>query len=412
MSVRRSVIALCCLVGLTSLGLGQDTAYDLKVFPPEHKHMKDPLTGVDLLFVTTHPDKDVNFYFHERSWLSDGSMLFFTSKRPDGGLMAYLFQTGELVQVKSPAGGIGGATAGRQGAVLYGVRGRDVLKLTFSVEPSQDPLKEPSRVTAAEHVICTAPEELAGVGQLSENSDGTLLSSLGSGSILVVDVAAGSIRKVWQGDFAGHLQFSRTLPTMLSFAGKENRLMVMDIRDGQPRVLHEQVPGELVTHECWWVNDTLTFCGGYRDGESAVKVIDYHTGKISIVGTGAWVPWKYEDPPVEPDPMDLLNRWNWWHACGDENGLWIAADNWYGDIVLFDAKTTQMHRLAIGQRVYSSGEHPHVGWDWKSRQVVFASAMLGNPDVCVATLPETWPPDPAEEGLLLSPRGLQSPSPQ
>ncbi|MCC6489202.1 MAG: hypothetical protein IT364_17005, partial [Candidatus Hydrogenedentes bacterium] len=69
---------------------------------------------------------------------------------------------------------------------------------------------------------------------------------------------------------------------------------------------------------------------------------------------------------------------------------WVVADNWHGDITVFEAKTTRPHIVTSGHRTYGSGDHPHVGWDRLSKQVIFASHMQGNPDVCVATIPEAW----------------------
>ncbi|MDW8320329.1 MAG: hypothetical protein RMM08_03105 [Armatimonadota bacterium] len=34
--------------------------YPLEVLPPEHQRVKDPVTGAELLFVTTHPGADLN----------------------------------------------------------------------------------------------------------------------------------------------------------------------------------------------------------------------------------------------------------------------------------------------------------------------------------------------------------------
>ena len=70
--------------------------------------------------------------------------------------------------------------------------------------------------------------------------------------------------------------------------------------------------------------------------------------------------------------------------------------------MLFEGKTTRPHLLTSGHRTYGGGEHPHVGWDRKGEKVVFASHMLGNLDVCVATIPKTWQNAVSanEDGLL------------
>lgn len=385
------------LVGI-SLALGAaalaQTTYPLAVFPPEHRFVRDPLTGAQLLFITTDPAEDHNLYFHERSFLSDNSAVLFYSKRAHGGLMAYLFQTGELVRLVTPQGGVGGATAAREGNRIYGVRGDQVIELTLHLEPSPDPNRRPSKVTATERVICTMPQGMGLGTALNENSDGTLLAASAGPAIVVINTRTGEIREVCEVEHAGHVQFSRQSPYLLSFAGRNDRLWVVDVREGKPRCIHHQAPDELVTHECWWINDTLTFCGGYRDKETDVKVIDPRTGEIRIVGVGAWVPFR---SPGE----DVLDRWNWWHAAGFEGGGWIVADNWYGDLVLFDPLTTQMHRLTLGHRKYGAGTHPEPGWDRTGTKIVFNSQMLGPADVCVVTVPDTWQADPGDEGFVV-----------
>jgi hypothetical protein len=58
--------------------------------------------------------------------------------------------------------------------------------------------------------------------------------------------------------------------------------------------------------------------------------------------------------------------------------------------MLFEGKTTRAHLLTTGHRTYGKGQHPHVGWDRKGEKVVFSSHLLGNLNVCVATIPKAW----------------------
>ncbi len=401
MALRVALLTLCA----TLAGLGPasaDSVYPLTVLPPEHKTITDPLTGAQLLFVTTHPAEDRALYFHQRSFLADNSAVIFHSWRPDGGLFAYLFATGELVRLVGPEGRPMGPTAARDGSRILGYIGRKVIEWTLDVQLSPDLSAAPSKATATERVIATLPDFMGPHMEVNENSDGTLLAvpvdlndkPQPDRGIAIVNIRTGDVRLlrgIWH---AGHIQFSRQSPYLLSYAGMKERLWVIDLRDGEPRLIHPEAPRELVAHECWWINDTLTFCGGYRKGESHVKVIDPRTGEVRIVGPGVWVPWR--------DPGDdVLNRWNWWHAAGYQGGAWIVADNWYGDLVLFDGHTTQMRRLTLGHRKYGLGQHPEPGWDRTGRKIVFSSQMLGPSDVCVATIPDSWQPDAADEGFFV-----------
>jgi hypothetical protein len=146
--------------------------------------------------------------------------------------------------------------------------------------------------------------------------------------------------------------------------------------------VYQAVEGEIVTHVVWWVNDSILFTGAIDlDGKdhSHVKVVDAASGDVRVMGAGFWWP--------DADPVELA-RLNWWHPAGSDDGRWVVADNWHGDIMLFEGRTTRRHLLTGNHRTYGGGEHPHPGWDRRGKQVIFCSHQLGSPDVCVATIPD------------------------
>jgi oligogalacturonide lyase len=392
--------------------------YPFEVLPPEHTRMTDPRTGAELLFLTTAPENDSNLYFHEYSWLADESVILFTSARAKGGLMGYLAATGELIRFATPQGPLGGATAAAKGNALFAVRGRSIVELKLAIQASGNPGVLPSRVTATERVVCTLPDGAPSTS-LNPSCDGRFVALGVTGfadaargpTIYKIDLKTGKLSEVCHlpqpPGYGGHVQWSRTNPNLISFAGgrgatrdvagparpasgaedyaaSEQRLWVVDIRHGLPRNVYAAEEGELVTHESWWVNDQILFCGGKSSTPavlSHVKALNLRTGEVRIVGAGAWWP--------EASASDAA-RLNWWHAAGSANGRWVAADNWHGDIMLFEGQTTRPHLLTAGHRTYGQGEHPHVGWDRKGEKVVFSSHLLGNLNVCVATIPKAW----------------------
>jgi hypothetical protein len=393
-------------------------SYLLEVLPPEHKRMTDPRTGAELLFLTTDPEKDSNLYFHEYSWLADESVILFTSSRSNGGLMGYVTATGELIRFHTPRGPLGAATAAAKGNALFAVRGREIIEVKLVIQASSDPAARRSRATATERVLCALPDGSPSTA-LNPSCDGKHVALGVTGfadkargpTIFKINVKTGRLSEVCNlpltPGYGGHVQWSRTNPNLISFAGgrgptgdfagpvhtstgpedyagRGQRLWVVDIRDGVPRNVYLAEEGELVTHESWWVNDQILFCGGRSPAPpevSHVKVLNIYTGEVRITGAGAWWP--------GAKPSDAA-RLNWWHVAGSANGRWIATDNWHGDIMLFEGKTTRPHLLTTGHRTYGGGEHPHVGWDRKGEKVVFASHLLGNLDVCVATIPKAW----------------------
>jgi oligogalacturonide lyase len=417
---RRPGVKLCAgAIALVAAGAAAAaSSYPLEVSPPEYQRMTDPKTGAELLFLTTAPETDANLYFHEYSWLADESVILFTSARSKGGLMGYLTATGELIRFNTPQGSLGGATAATRGNALFAVRGRSIVEIRLAIEPSSAPAARPSRVTATERVICSLSDGAPSTS-LNPSCDGKYLSLGVTGfadrtrgpTICKIAIRSGKLSEVCrlpqEPGYGGHVQWSRTNPHLISFAGSRGptrdfagpaaaatspedytgrgeRLWVVDIREGVPRNVYLAEEGELVTHESWWVNDQLLFCGGKSPAPpelSHVKVLNIYTGQVRIVGAGAWWPGA---TPAE------AARLNWWHAAGSADGRWVAADNWHGDIMLFEGKTTRPHLLTTGHRTYGQGEHPHVGWDRKGEKVIFGSHLLGNLNVCVATIPKAW----------------------
>lgn len=408
------------LVLLASSALAAATSYPLAVLPPEHKRMHDSQTGAELLFLTTAPETDANLYFHEYSWLADESLILFTSSRPNGGLMTYVTATGELIRLHTPRGGLGAATAAARGNAVFALRGRDVVELKLKIEPPGPSDAGRSRVTATERILCSLPDGSPSTA-LNPSCDGKYLALGVSGfsdksrgpAIVKIAIRSGKLTEVCRlpqpPGYGGHVQWSRTNPHLISFAGgrgptgdvagpvhlsagpedyalRGQRLWVVDIREGVPRNVYLAEEGELVTHESWWVGDQILFCGGKSPMPapavlSHVKVLNIYTGQVRIVGAGSWWP--------EATPPDAA-RLNWWHVAGSADGRWVAADNWHGDIMLFEGKTTRSHLLTAGHRTYGKGEHPHMGWDRKGEKVIFGSHRLGNLNVCVATIPKAW----------------------
>lgn len=409
-----------------------EVSYPLEVLPPEHRRMTDAQTGAELLFLTTAPGNDANLYFHEYSWLADESVILFTSARTNGGLMGYVTVTGELLRFHGPQGPLGAATAAAKGNAVLAARGRTLVEVTLKFQLSHTPQTHPSRVTATERILCTLPDGSLSTA-LNPSCDGNYVAFGVSGfadtsrgpTICKVSLKSGRFSEVCRlppaPGYGGHVQWSRTHPHLISFAGgrgptgdvagpvhsstgpedyagRGQRLWVVDVRDGVPRNVYLAEEGELVTHESWWVNDQILFCGGKSAMPapavlSHVKALNIYTGEVRIAGAGSW--W----PDATPAAAAKLN---WWHVAGSADGRWIAADNWHGDIMLFEGKTTRPRLLTSGHRNYGRGEHPHMGWDRKGEKVVLASHLLGDLNVCVATIPHAW-----QESLSANDDGLK-----
>ncbi|MCC6487971.1 MAG: hypothetical protein IT364_10770, partial [Candidatus Hydrogenedentes bacterium] len=253
----------CSIVSVAVMSQGAfGPEYALEVFPAEHQSRIDPGSGAELLFLTSNPARDTNFYFHERSWMADNTVIFFYSDRERGGLMGYIVATGELFRIETPEGGAGAATAAVNRNSVFATRGLDVIEIAISIAPGQN---GPSAVTAKARVIATVMGG-EGMTSLNESCDGKYLAlgilkpqDGGDSVILLIDEQTGVVTNLCRipkaSGFAYHVQWSHTNPNLLSYAGYKHRLNVVDIRTGAISNPYSELPGELVTHEHWWVND-------------------------------------------------------------------------------------------------------------------------------------------------------------
>jgi len=94
-SLFRSFACLALAAGLCSLAHAQMG----RRFPSEKKIVVDPVTGVELAFLTSTPAGDSKIYPTHPQWTADGQWIIFRSKRVPGQAMAVNEQSGVLVQV-------------------------------------------------------------------------------------------------------------------------------------------------------------------------------------------------------------------------------------------------------------------------------------------------------------------------
>jgi hypothetical protein len=231
-SLRRLAVNLCAgVIALVACGATTaETSFPLEVFPPEHKRMTDPRTGAELLFLTTATATNLNLYFHDYSWLADESVILFTSSRAEGGLMGYLTESGELIRFHTPQGKLSGATAAARGNALFAVQRRNIVEVKRAIQPSSRPAARLSRVTATERVLCSLPDGALSTS-LNPSCDGKYVALGVTGfadpkrgpAICKVDLKSGKLSEVCrlpqQPGYGGHMQWSRTNPHLISFAG-------------------------------------------------------------------------------------------------------------------------------------------------------------------------------------------------
>ncbi len=409
MNPRRTTRYLCnsllCSICITCCLSPADASerWSADVLPIEWKEIQDETSGAKLIFVTSSESSDINAYFHQRSWLPDESVLFFQSDRTGRNeIWGCLEKTGELIRFQHDGdGAISHFTAAIKDNALYFLRDKKLLEWHLNVNGSA--------VEVVERCIASLPPDAESTLGISESSCGKGIvvgfKSTGphANRVIWIDKHSGENKEICAVDYnITHIQCSWETPGLVSFAReypgeggdwaqnvKEGdiraRIHWADLSDREPWPIYPQENGELVTHECWWTGDRMTFCSGqFKNGDAEqghVKVYDPRLDFTYIIGPGSW--WDGGEPKD-------VSKVNYWHASGSPDGRFVAGDNWHGIISLFSAKTARTRILTQNHRTYGKGAHLHVGWGPSSTKVVFTSNRFGNPDVCVAVLPKGW----------------------
>lgn len=86
------MVMLCPWLGTAQIGTR---------FPSERKIVKDPITGIDLVFLTSIPNGDSKIYQTHNQWTADGQWLIFRSDRVPGEAIAVHEESGEMVLLSS-----------------------------------------------------------------------------------------------------------------------------------------------------------------------------------------------------------------------------------------------------------------------------------------------------------------------
>jgi hypothetical protein len=401
-SWKLSTLLMLVLFGCSSeQNINWNSEWHGRIYPPEHKAVIDSVSGAKIIFATTNKSNDVNFYFDWNCWFKDQSAMFFTSDRNgEQELFAYIPKTGELIccSPENTPKDYWFATVDFESHDVYMRNDTAIFSWNIQIDFNSDSSNVES-VTVKERVVATPPPGTEFFSALSQSADRKYLSVAAKHAdntdrkdILAVDILTGETTLLFTENKkvpVTHIQFSKYNPNLLRFShdapkiAGTHRMWVVDRRKpGEARKIHLQEHGELVTHEDWWVNDQLTFCGGYKKEESHVKLVNIHDQKTKIIGAGAW--WENAEPYE-------ISKYNWWHASGARDGKWVATDNWHGDIAVIDIRNGHLRLLTKNHRTYGKGVHPHAGWSPDSKSVEFTSHKLGSSDVCIAYLPlDKW----------------------
>jgi oligogalacturonide lyase len=374
-----------------------------RLYPPELETYDDPVTGVPVRVLTTHPAGSSKPYQTHQTWTRDGEWILFRSNRSaelGGGAQAYLVheQRGDILQLTAgPGTEVGSLNLSPTEDTLYYMRrtdaGRHLIGLdlgTLIPDATAGRVGDPG---SYERLITTLPEELRDAGGFAIDADGSAaywgvgfgpvpqrqatganggrrqidqsnldpteereaarqrfaLQGLGPGGIRRIDLTTGAIDTVVDVDFRmGHVQTNPWLPGEIVYCHETTgdapqRIWTVRGDGSQNRPLYVETPDEWVTHETFSGPDEVMF------------LVMAHLPYLGTKPSGVSV------VNLRTDEMRVLGQGpgqGFWHCNGSPDGRWAVADDFNGDVTLIDRRSGEMTVLTTGHVMKPDHTHP------------------------------------------------------
>ena len=417
-------------------------------FPSERKVVTDPVTGVELTFLTSQEAGDSKIYQTHNQWTSDLNWLVFRSDRVQGEAMAVNEKTGDMVQV-TEGGYRGMLNVARKSMKLYYMqrskagerRSLDVIEVDLAklfADSQGDTLKPASEY---QRICGTTPEALQAGGDSALDGsedwlwfrvgrraaeahlpEGTELKSnfgprrMGAGpaGIAGMNVHTGEIQYVVSVPFQmGHIQSNPWVSGQIIFCwetgGKAPQRTWMVQSDGTGlRPAYPESEYEWVTHEAVITQDEMAFAiMGHR-------VIPGLVSDDAKAGTGVsganpgqepeWGPCGTREKPSGLGVVNLKTREmtiagqipygsGFWHVSGSPDGRFLVGDNFKRDIYMINRATHEMRLISTGHKD-TAKDHPHPTFCPDGTRVEIQSAMLSENNrsinICIIPVPKDW----------------------
>lgn len=430
---------LCTVTAFSQIG---------KRFPSEKKIIKDPVTGRELIFLTTTSAGDSKTYPTHPQWTSDGEWLIFRTKRANGEAVAVHEKSGVMVQV-TEGGYTGTLCMAQKSMKLYFMRKAPQDKMHIIEVNLADVFKDSQNgkmktIEAYERICGTANAEMGASGDMAldadeekvyfrigkeeaakhldpnikiEKSFGPRNMGAGPGGISSMNLKTGEFRHVVSVPFqVGHIQSNIWNPGELVFCwetgGKSPQRTWTVMADGSGlRPLYPESDYEWVTHEAVISKDEVAMAiMGHRK-------IDIHKEKPIEVTTSTEVRnpenpgqesnWGNSGTREKPTGLAIVNLRTremviagqtksgsgLWHVHGSSDGRWAVGDDFSRSLYLIDRKTNEMIMLTTGHKE-TAADHIHPTFNRDGTKIQIQSAMLSKDNrtmnICIVNVPEDW----------------------
>ena len=410
-------------------------------FPSERKVVKDPLTGVELVFLTSKSGTgDSKIYQTHNQWTADGKWVVFRSDRVNGEAMAVNEDTGDIVQI-TEGGFTGMLCVARKSMHLYHMRehkdkhgkrtGMEVVEVDLErlfADSESGRLKDKKNY---ERICGIVPAEMCSEGDMALDGSeefvyfrldkeyarqfpiaepiagnfGPRYMGAGPGGIGKMDLKTGKSEPVVSVHFkVGHIQGNPWHPGEVVFCwetgGKAPQRTWMVNADGTNlRPIYRETVYDWVTHEAVISEDELVIALiGHRPinlkgGEAE--------GLESFAFSDEWGPSGTKEYPTGIAVVNMRTREltmegqvkgdNFWHVAGSQDGHWLAGDDFKRELWLIDRHTGERILLTAGHKT-TARDHVHPTFKPDGTEIEIQSAMLSDDgrsmNICIVKLPQ------------------------
>lgn len=416
-------------------------------FPSERKVVKDTVTGVDLVFLTSTLASDSKIYQTHNQWTSDGQWLIFHSNRVRGEALAVNEKSGVIVQV-TEGGYIGMLNVARKSMKMYFMRipknqtqkkSLEVVEVDLArvlAESEADSMQKPENY---QRVCGTIPEEWEAGGDMTldgseewvwfrvgktiaqkhlpeetaiEPSFGPRHMGAGPGGIAGMNIITGEVKYVVSVPFqVGHIQANPWVPGQIVFCwetgGKApQRTWIVNLDSTVPRPLYPESEYEWVTHEAIISDDEVAFA---IMGHRPINVSNTTKTGTDVNGAnpGQEAEWGPSGTREKPTGLGIVNirtremhiacqtdkGSGFWHVTGSSDKRFVAGDDFNRNIYLINRKTHEMILLSAGHKT-TAADHPHPTFSPDGTRIQIQSAMISEDNrsmnICIIPVPDKW----------------------
>lgn len=443
----KHILKVTLIIIIFSLSVSEATAQIGTRFPSEKKVVKDPVTGVELTFLTSKSAGDSKIYQTHNQWTSDGSWVIFRSNRVRGEAMAVNEKTGVIVQV-SEGGFMGMLNVARKSMKLYFMRnipreqGSDfrmggpvqVIEVNLAKLFADSEAGKLKPASEYQRICGTTPTEMGAGGDMALDGDeevvyfrvgkeeaakhlpeGTKIEpdfgprrmGAGPAGLGSMNLKTGETKFVLAVPFqVGHIQANPWVPGEIVFCwetgGKAPQRTWTVKADGTGlRPLYPESEYEWVTHEAIISKDEVAIAiMGHRKIGTPEQPADPANPGQEV----SWGPSGTREKPTGLAIVNLRTREmtiagqtasgsGLWHVNGSSDGRWAVGDDFARNIYLIDRHTHEMILLSGGHKKTAS-DHPHPTFSADGTKIEIQSAMLSadnrQMNICIIPVPEEW----------------------